>query len=549
MAVPSLLAEFDGLVSANHPGQEGGDSATRALDELSDGLDNVHKQIAGLEWDLKNYIPPLTADQYASYAGQTSDLQKAVSDLLNDTQNVINQELLLPALFARWKELESTLTAHLEHLAVYGEELKAVFEGRVPDAGLGRLVYLEQPFPAVVKQKEKKRSKQTIGDSEPLRLKLLTGARAPLTVLSKVRAEMIFDAAAPAAGGASKKKKEKAVAPPKKGRRKKKTDDDDDDDDEDEDEPAPKAKASKAASKAASVAGEDAVIGGLTDMQPNGQAMFEQLRFSKGTGVKIVRLRFSCNAETSGAAVPGCPPKKFVVESPMSAPFIVMTNESQFADSAAKLLETDAFAPGVTAISWNRFANLLQFHYLMCTRQQLTKILRPLTRADLAYFWETRFNKSKQVSKKAYDLFWQWFGPTLHKIRHQKPVPQMWEKGYIFGFISKEAAAEILKPHKVGTFLVRFSERTAGHFAVAYVGKEGKIKHYLVPPSTKKLSDLLKEKHDFTQVLLCKTDFKVESFQAMVSGTMQKDGAFGEFYTTGESAPPADGYDDIDGDE
>ncbi len=64
--------------------------------------------------------------------------------------------------------------------------------------------------------------------------------------------------------------------------------------------------------------------------------------------------------------------------------------------------------------------------------------------------------------------------------------------------------------------MVRFSERSAGQFAVAYVHKSKEVRHYLVPNTTKKLSDVLRNKDAFTDVLLCKTEYKVDSYPAMV---------------------------------
>ncbi len=52
----------------------------------------------------------------------------------------------------------------------------------------------------------------------------------------------------------------------------------------------------------------------------------------------------------------------------------------------------------------------LQLHYLMCTRQQLHKLQRPLARADLAYIWDSHFRKQDYVDKKAFEHFWSWFG-------------------------------------------------------------------------------------------------------------------------------------------
>jgi hypothetical protein len=42
--------------------------------------------------------------------------------------------------------------------------------------------------------------------------------------------------------------------------------------------------------------------------------------------------------------------------------------------------------------------------------------------------------QAKDVSKGKFEQFWEWFGKVLHKIRHQKPVPEMWEKVILFVF-------------------------------------------------------------------------------------------------------------------
>ncbi len=148
---------------------------------------------------------------------------------------------------------------------------------------------------------------------------------------------------------------------------------------------------------------------------------------------------------------------------------------------------------------------MLQLHYLIATRQALNKIERPLTKTDLGYIWQLRFERAKDVSRDAVQEFWKWFGKVLHILRHQKPVPELWAKvgrrrelfnknlnifffsgkGFIFGFISKEAAHDLLRGKPIGTFLIRFSEQSAGQFAVACVSKgkkagETTIKVFLV---------------------------------------------------------------------
>jgi hypothetical protein len=48
-------------------------------------------------------------------------------------------------------------------------------------------------------------------------------------------------------------------------------------------------------------------------------------------------------------------------------------------------------------------------------------------------------------------------------------------------------------------------------------------------------------------VLLCSTEFRVESYAAMAKGTMSKEGAFAEFCSKRDGAPRLEGYDDLGG--
>jgi hypothetical protein len=94
---------------------------------------------------------------------------------------------------------------------------------------------------------------------------------------------------------------------------------------------------------------------------------------------------------------------------------------------------------------------------------------RPLSAADLAYFHEVKLDRKRVINQKDFERFWEWFGKVLHKIRHQRHLSMLWLKGLIYGFIAKEEAEELLKYEEPGTFLIRFSDRIAGQFAVAYV--------------------------------------------------------------------------------
>jgi hypothetical protein len=63
----------------------------------------------------------------------------------------------------------------------------AIFHNKYPANGFGSLVVTAQPFPDVVKQKEKKRTKGHQGHHEAhLEVQILTGARSSVVVVSKV---------------------------------------------------------------------------------------------------------------------------------------------------------------------------------------------------------------------------------------------------------------------------------------------------------------------------------------------------------------------------
>jgi len=83
----------------------------------------------------------------------------------------------------------------------------------------------------------------------------------------------------------------------------------------------------------------------------------------------------------------------------------------------------------------------------------------------------------------------------------------------LYGFMGREDVNAALFNQEPGTFIIRFSERFAGQFAIAYIGNEApnKIKHYLVQPNDtaaakKTLPDFLDECRQFTKLLVLSYD-------------------------------------------
>lgn len=137
------------------------------------------------------------------------------------------------------------------------------------------------------------------------------------------------------------------------------------------------------------------------------------------------------------------------------------------------LLQRELFLlpqPGTSP--WPRFANVLQTHYINATRQSPLNASRPLSKAELEWIREAKFNSQIAVPKSSFDPFWEWFGKALHKLRHQRCIHALWQRGLIFGFCHKAQAEELLAEESQGAFVIRFAEHTFGNFAIAYLSTD-----------------------------------------------------------------------------
>eukprot|EP01114_Cavostelium_apophysatum_P019436 TRINITY_DN626_c0_g1_i3.p1 TRINITY_DN626_c0_g1~~TRINITY_DN626_c0_g1_i3.p1 ORF type:complete len:637 (+),score=184.93 TRINITY_DN626_c0_g1_i3:219-2129(+) len=227
------------------------------------------------------------------------------------------------------------------------------------------------------------------------------------------------------------------------------------------------------------------------------------LKFVAGTKKAPGTIKFGMQVVVSGTNTP------LTVESNISMPMVVITNECQWEGSAGTLLKKEAFSNGQLEVSWARFANALQHHFLKATRQELMRPRRILSQYDLRYLQLKFFKGKALINQKDFDDFWSWFGKAMQKIRYQRHITQLWQNGLIYGFMSREDVDASLKNQEPGTFIMRFSERHGGQFAIAYTGTERppKIKHYLVQPNDtaaakKTLPDFLEEQPQFVTLLV-----------------------------------------------
>jgi len=196
---------------------------------------------------------------------------------------------------------------------------------------------------------------------------------------------------------------------------------------------------------------------------------------------------------------------------------IVKTHENQWQESEGLLLSYETFGYSSNEVAaWGRFANDLQRRYLSATKQDRQNPVRPLTVQDLWYLYHIKFTANTYptaetvITKKQYDNFWAWFGPGLERIRYQRHLCELWERGLICGFISRLEGESILENASPGAFIIRFSEQCPGQFAIAYVPLEdnsgaewsngsygqGRVRHYLMQRddifgSKKTLADFL----------------------------------------------------------
>ena len=121
------------------------------------------------------------------------------------------------------------------------------------------------------------------------------------------------------------------------------------------------------------------------------------------------------------------------IQGGQSAPFIVFTNESQWEESEGILLKKDCFS--TNDVTFERFANYLQMHFLRSTRQDPYNPERGLSIHDLNYISRAHLNGKNHISKSDFDEFLKWFGKVLRKIRHQQNFHVLWVKVFIILFL------------------------------------------------------------------------------------------------------------------
>lgn len=433
-------------------------------------------------WRQKQLSLMASAEHIAEHTRLHVECAREVQNGLRLVAELRASSCLAPTDLFQLANVHIELVMQWKQLELYDHELRHLL-GAEPGRPqcFAALVIVKQPFPKSLKQN----IKTSASAEDPVVVRLISGARTEVRPMSPVKAELLHEDYAP-----------------KKG--------------------------------------ELGVQNDSQELDARGFATFSAMRFPQGTRIKAVRLQFAVQVHFANPMPHDAPAVTGValVQSEPSAPFVVMTNENQWDVSAGLLLQRELFS-AVAEAPWPVFANVLQMHYIKATRQDPLHPLRCLSAAELAYIHEVKFERRPTIYLRDFERFWDWCGKVFHRIRHQRQLALLWLRGLIFGFCTKEDAEELLRPEQVGTFLLRFSERIAGQFAIAYVAMnkasgEREVKHYLLKPDdiagpNKTIADFLRVHDKFLFVVEKRLDFAPQP--PLVVARHNKDVVLDEFYT------------------
>lgn len=440
-------------------------TTTSRISDITDIANSLHVQMEHLRWDQQQMLVPPSPEVLQKLNQQQLNIVRMIEEAQAGLQQVIDSTLLSPPLLAQTDRLNCELFFLLTSVKLFREELTYMAQPSGPGKCFATLVIRKQPFPKPLKQNTKTSSSL----EEPILVQLVTAPKCDCQPSSPVTCSMDYD-------------------------------------------------------EFTNTKTSFTIEGKQQKLDDSLQARFVEMRIKQGTRLKMARLKFSVNVkfvQLDGSM------GKATLESNLSEPLIVMTNENQWESAEANLLRKALFpAPGrnpdeVVRVPWFRFANTIQRHYLKATRQDPANPTRALSRYDMDYLHRNQFNGQELVLEQDFEKFWIWFGKVMHKIRHQKPFIFLWLKGVVYGFITREDAERVLMDQPPGAFVVRFSDRVAGKVAITYktvAGGEVFIKHFLLNPVKElvTLPDFVQQRETFTHLLKLRTDFACEIGRAHV---------------------------------
>jgi len=232
-----------------------------------------------------------------------------------------------------------------------------------------------------------------------------------------------------------------------------------------------------------------------------------QFSFVSGTGMSVCTLEFRVNIQYS-CVMAGNTISASESLTASSGSFVVITNESQYAEALSVLYSSDLARtyPSMVSVPWPLIANGISRFFILASRQSMVAPPRPLLPSDLEYMRQQWFQGLHAVTHTSIKKFWKWFGVVLRNLRYQRHLQKLWERRLIYGFVRKSVTDGLLSTRDYGSFILRFSESSPGCVAVCYkvpdIAKP--VKNYIVKPEDirgKTLPEFLLSRHELIQIL------------------------------------------------
>ncbi|KAM3935262.1 signal transducer and activator of transcription 2 [Leptodactylus fuscus] len=227
-------------------------------------------------------------------------------------------------------------------------------------------------------------------------------------------------------------------------------------------------------------------------------------------------------------------------------PFVVISNLAQFVRAWASvlwfnLLSTNpmdvTFFVKPPAAKWILIADALSWQFSCCTRRGLNKdqlqmlgkkLCGSVPNENSIVTW-SKF--SKDTMPRVSFTFWEWFDAILALVKLH--LEDIWNDGYVMGFVSRSTEEALLKTMQQGTFLLRFSESMSdGGITCSWVDHEPNGTYLIrsVEPFTKKeLSHIPLYEIIRNYQLLAEENIPENPLKYLYPN-IPKDEAFGKYY-------------------
>ncbi|KAM6216397.1 signal transducer and activator of transcription 2 [Rhynchocyon petersi] len=178
------------------------------------------------------------------------------------------------------------------------------------------------------------------------------------------------------------------------------------------------------------------------------------------------------------------------------------------------------------ALSW-------QFSYIGrgLNQKQLNmlrdKLFGPNSKTENALSWA---NFTKRESPPGKLPFWTWLDKILDLVHDH--LKELWNKGYIMGFVNRTQERQLLKKTVSGTFLLRFSETSEGGITCSWVEHQDDDKPliYSVQPYTKETLQSLPLTEIIRHYQLLTEENIPENPLRFLYPRIPRDEAFGPYY-------------------